>query len=215
MSSGKRVSKRSLLGTRVMVPGQDGRYYSGHVQAVKTSEDATSDKRYAVKFDESKRVFEFSEKVIIGPGFLGVGDVKLLEGQRVFVTVNNREMAGKVVRHDAEAGEVLITISGEQVGNKEQSTKGRYVTAADIFFFSLQEETVLSSIDDVRLLESRKSARLLNTDVDFSKLADVNISMEKKGKSAAGGATQSGASASKSGSIAIQVPRSDYVQIAG
>ena len=38
------------------------------------------------------------------------------------------------------------------------------------------EETILAKIDDVRLLESRKSARLVNSDTDFSKLADLNIS---------------------------------------
>ena len=35
----------------------------------------------------------------------------------------------------------------------------------------------MAKIDDVRLLESRKSARLVNSDTDFSKLADINISM--------------------------------------
>jgi hypothetical protein len=59
-----------------------------------------------------------------------------------------------------------------------------------------QGDTVLRKIDEVRLLESRKSARLVNSDTDFSKLADVAISEKKKSK-------------------AIEVPRSDYVQIAG
>lgn len=67
--------------------------------------------------------------------------------------------------------------------------------------FSLfQDDTILRKIDEVRLLESRKSARLVNSDTDFSKLADVNISDNKSGKK----------------SKAIEVPtRSDYVQIAG
>lgn len=61
------------------------------------------------------------------------------------------------------------------------------------------EETLLKKIDEVRLLESRKSARLINSDTDFSKLADVNISTSE----------------AKKASKAIEVPRSDYVQIAG
>ena len=57
----------------------------------------------------------------------------------------------------------------------------------------------MKKIDEVRLLESRKSARLINSDTDFSKLADLNISSEAK----------------KTVSKAIEVPRSDYVQISG
>jgi hypothetical protein len=57
----------------------------------------------------------------------------------------------------------------------------------------------LRKIDEVRLLESRKSARLVNSDTDFSKLADISVSDNKNKKSKA-----------------IEVPtRSDYVQIAG
>lgn len=110
MSTGKRLAKRSLLGTKVMVPGQDGRYYAGQIQAVKSYEDSSVDKRYSVKFEDTKRVFEFSEKVIIGPGFGSVSGVQLLPGQVVFVTLNNREMMGKVVRHDFESQDVLIKV---------------------------------------------------------------------------------------------------------
>ena len=39
MSTGKRLAKRSILGTKVMVPGPDGKHYPGHIQAVKQSED--------------------------------------------------------------------------------------------------------------------------------------------------------------------------------
>ena len=77
--------------------------------------------------------------------------------------------------------------------------------------FALQEETVLRKLEDVRLLESRKSARLVNSDTDFSKLADVNIS------SNGGESRERMDSGKKRGtkSNAIEVPRSDYVQIAG
>ena len=121
MSTGKRLAKRSLLGTKVMVPGQDGRYYAGQIQAVKTSigpgennnnnnNNNNNKKRYSVKFEDTKRVFEFSEKVIIGPGFGSVSGVQLLPGQVVFVTLNNREMMAKVVRHDFDSQDVLIKV---------------------------------------------------------------------------------------------------------
>lgn len=75
------------------------------------------------------------------------------------------------------------------------------------------EETVLLKIDDVRLLESRKSARLVNSDTDFSKLADVAINASSSSTAAS---TDGIAAAGRSSSRAIEVPgRSDYVQIAG
>ncbi|XP_059087378.1 zinc finger protein 704-like [Tigriopus californicus] len=183
MSTGKRVAKRSILGTKVMVPGQDGLYHPGWIQAVKTPEGSLSDARYAVKFEETKRVFEFCENDILGPGFESVTSKHLLPGQVVFVTHNNREMCGKVVRHDVESQDVLVKVFGGGAGN------------------SLEEETVLLKIEDIRLLESRKSARLVNSDTDFSKLADVSIAMAEKKKIQKG--------------LSSDVPRSDYVQIAG
>ena len=42
MSTGKRLAKRSILGSKVMVPGQDGKHYPGHIQAVKQSEDGNA-----------------------------------------------------------------------------------------------------------------------------------------------------------------------------
>ena len=66
----------------------------------------------------------------------------------------------------------------------------------------------MKKIDEVRLLESRKSARLINSDTDFSKLADVSLSnsCDDKARKANNALTKS---------KAIEVPRSDYVQIAG
>jgi len=39
---------------------------------------------------------------------------------------------------------------------------------------------VTKKLDEVRLLESRKSARLLEQDVDFARLADVSSSADRK-----------------------------------
>ena len=227
MSTGKRLAKRSLLGTKVMVPGQDGRYYAGQIQAVKSYEDSAVDKRYSVKFEDTKRVFEFSEKVIIGPGFGSVSGVQLLPGQVVFVTLNNREMMGKVVRHDFDSQDVLIKVQngGGGEGQEVCTSLKTQLAAYDVIrhksdishlvrsFVHSQEETVLTKVDEVRLIESRKSARLVTNDTDFSKLADVSISMEKKKKAAGLGVPNPMGGGP---SIAIEVPaRSSYVQIEG
>ncbi len=123
MSTGKRLAKRSILGTKVMVPGKDGRYYSGHIMAVKSpyDESASAPPRYSVRFEETRRTFEFAEKDVVGPGFSSVSSVQLLAGQVVYVTHNQREMQGRVVRHDFFAQDVLITVNqgGNEVGKKE------------------------------------------------------------------------------------------------
>lgn len=63
MSTGKRLAKRSIIGTRVCAPFEDGKYYSGIIQAVKTPASTypennncinlTPNTRYTVKFDNS------------------------------------------------------------------------------------------------------------------------------------------------------------------
>ena len=129
MSTGKRLAKRSILGTRVAAPGPDGIYRAGVIQAVKTrgqedpgsmfmaddSSSSLSSCRYSVRFEEGARrgaTFEFSGADLVGPGFGGVG-ARLVRGQRVFVTHNGREMAATVSHHDADANEVIINLGGE------------------------------------------------------------------------------------------------------
>lgn len=63
MSTGRRLAKRSIIGTRVCAPGPDGLWYSGVIQDVKTPPikgthtennnciNLTPDTRYTVRFD--------------------------------------------------------------------------------------------------------------------------------------------------------------------
>jgi len=110
MSTGKRLAKRSILGTRVAVQGADGRYLGGVIQAVKTTEGSTA--RYSVRLEEPRaRVFEFNGTDLVGPGFRHVTDLERLpEGQRIYVTHRGREVAARVARHDADEGEVLVAV---------------------------------------------------------------------------------------------------------
>ena len=97
MSTGKRLAKRSILGTRIVAPGQDGRFYPAVIQAVKTYEDRLTENRYTVRFDNSRKVVEFQERELIGPGFGGMSaQAELLPGQRVYITHLGREMEGTV-----------------------------------------------------------------------------------------------------------------------
>ncbi|XP_014668762.1 PREDICTED: uncharacterized protein LOC106810027 [Priapulus caudatus] len=157
MSSGKRLAKRSILGSRVCVQCDDGHFYPGIIQATKTK--ASGEEHYSVRLD-SRRTVEGRNRDIVGVGFQTVTSVQLQEGQRVFITLTGREVPGSVIRHDAN-DEVTVTTHGS-------SSDG--VTA----------QTVVRRIQEVRLLESRKSARLMDLDTDYSFMADPVLAEKRR-----------------------------------
>jgi len=153
MSTGKRLAKRSILGTRIVAPGHDGRFYPAIIQAVKTLNEL-SDTVYSCRFDNSRKVSEFLERDLIGPGF-GTVAAELLPGQRVYLTHLGREMEGTIAVHDRDADSLVVNLAS-----------GLQLTVR---------------LEDIRLLESRKSSRLSGqANTDFSKLADFNIVHERK-----------------------------------
>ncbi|XP_023166931.1 zinc finger protein 395 isoform X4 [Drosophila hydei] len=97
---------------------------------------------------------EFRESDLIGPGFRSIMSIRLKPGQRIFLTYNGREQSGDVVYHDVAKDEVLVKIT--TVGNEEP--------------IELKKR-----LEEVRLLESRRSARLADQDrdTDFARLADM------------------------------------------
>lgn len=124
MSTGKRLAKRSIIGTRVCAPGEDGKYYSGVIHAVKTPAsfpennnciNLTPNTRYSVRFDPrqgnlGRTTAEFRELDLIGPGFRSVVGIELVPGQKCYVTYNGREVAGEVRKHHLETDEVIIRV---------------------------------------------------------------------------------------------------------
>ncbi|GAB1597744.1 zinc finger protein 704-like [Argonauta hians] len=185
MFGNRRLAKRSIVGTKISAACQDGRFYTGVIQAVRSSPDAgeTSDNTrinreyninspnrfsvtpgilpassYCVKF-ENGQIQEVDSKSIIGPGFQTMSSVHLLEGQKVYVTLNGREVTGLVQRHDLQNNEVVIWIKTAN---------------------SCEVLEISKKLDDVRLLESRKSARLVDQDQDYSKLADFQPEIKKR-----------------------------------
>lgn len=162
MSCGKRLAKRSILGTRVCAP-LDKHYYSGIIKATKNSSVDTRDPLYSVLFDNvfnGKRVtLDYSAQQLIGPGFQSVSIANLNKGQRIYLTYNGREVSGTVDCHDLANDEVVLTLDNSS-NNLNQN--------------SLINQTsikVKRRLDEIRLLESRKSARLQELDTDYSKLA--------------------------------------------
>ncbi|XP_033303112.1 zinc finger protein 395 isoform X2 [Bombus bifarius] len=165
MSTGKRLAKRSIIGTRVCAPGEDGKYYSGVIHAVKTPASAASESglsitpktRYSVRFDSvpggrpPSPSTEYSDRDLIGPGFGSVTSAHLVPGQKVYLTYNGREIHAEVTQHREHLDEVDVII----VPNGQETMR------------------LTKRIDEVRLLESRKSARLADQDTDFARLADM------------------------------------------
>ncbi|EFX76328.1 hypothetical protein DAPPUDRAFT_226110 [Daphnia pulex] len=165
MSTGKRLAKRSIVGTKVVVLREDGLYYPGIIQAVKTAEmdpsrgQLFSHTKYAVRSimetaghpGHRQQLFEYSEVDLIGPGFQSTAGLTLQPGQKVYITFTGREVAGHVTKHRPDVDEVHITL---QVSNSN---------SVDI----------VKRMEEVRLMESRKSLRLMDQhDVDFARLAE-------------------------------------------
>lgn len=121
MSTGKRLAKRSIIGTRVAALDDDGMYWSGMIQAVKTPApfpeninsnciNLTPNTRYTVRFDGGRSSCEYRDSELIGPGFRGMAGVRLRPGQRAFLTYNGREVRAEVLHHDHATDELRVRV---------------------------------------------------------------------------------------------------------
>ena len=136
MSTGKRLAKRSILGTRIVAPGQDGRFYPAVIQAVKTCEpDRLTENRYTVRFDNSRKVSEFQETDLIGPGFAGLSNgTHLMPGQRVYITHLGREMEGTIMSHDTALDQITVNLAVSDTHC--YLTRHMYVVLMELIIFS-------------------------------------------------------------------------------
>lgn len=153
----RRLAKRSIVGTRVAAKWQDGRYYQGVIKSEYAEETPFTDAVYTVLFDEGYDR-HITSKNIIGPGFQPQTTCVLKNGQQVFLTLNGREVAGLVINHVVDVDEVLVEVQLNNGDNIE----------------------VIKRLEDLRLMKSRKSARLQDQATDYSKLADLQLSEPKK-----------------------------------
>ncbi|KAH6935384.1 hypothetical protein HPB50_005536 [Hyalomma asiaticum] len=163
MSTGKRLAKRSILGTRVCAPTADGLHMPGVIQATKT--DADDENIYTVTFPD-KTTGEYRGEELIGPGFQTIAGLTLKSGQRVYVTFNGREVSGVVLEHDEVRDDVLISIQPSQHNHHITHTVQLH-----------------KRLEEVRLLESRKSARLQDLDTDYSRLAEGQSELRRRASS--------------------------------
>lgn len=153
----KRLAKRSIVGTQVAAKLQDGRYYPGVIEGIMHEETMFTDAIYTVKLEDSSQK-NVSVNNIIGHGFQHNTSAVLKCDQKVFLTLNGREVTGLVLDHNLDEDEVLINA---------QLVSGEYIN-------------VTKRLEEVRLMKSRKSARLADVDTDYSKLADLQLSEARK-----------------------------------
>lgn len=156
MFGNRRLAKRSIIGTKVCALWQDGRFYPGVIRSVPDDTESELGK-YTVLFDDGFEK-DLVGKDIIGPGFQNLINSSLKFQQKVYLTLNGREVQGVVLKQDSKTNEVLVSVQ-----------------------FSTNEEVeLIKRIDELRLLESRKSARLVDQDTDYSKMADVILTPDNK-----------------------------------
>ena len=176
------MGKRSIVGTRVAVPvhGLPSPGETLYVPAVIHSTRVLGlETSYCVFFqspDPEVRALlparrEYRSEQIVGPGFHGIVR-RLATGQRVFLTHKGREVAGTVVSPDCLAGEdgapgdedsqaglgtsVLVRLPDPPVGDSNSLLERPPVPPV--------ASLIRRRIDDLRLIESRKSARLALSD---------------------------------------------------
>ena len=170
MSTGKRLAKRSIIGTRICAPVPVGGvelYMPAVISATKNTGIGADPQElntvYTVTFSRDQKwatscpaSAEYRANELIGPGFGSVSQAKLLPGQRVFITYSGREVAGTITAIDDH--EVQLALD---------------MPASKDSLLSLS--SVKRRRDEIRLLESRKSARLADSDTpDFFRLANGN-----------------------------------------
>ena len=99
MQTGRRIPKRSILGSRVSVECEDGVWRPANVTAMRPA--GLFELRLA---GGAGRVVVAGEGELVGPGFLSCLPpfTKLLPGQRVWVTHSGREVQGEVALHHTD-----------------------------------------------------------------------------------------------------------------
>lgn len=155
MQSHRRLPKRSILGTRVSAPWSDGRFYCGVVESM--TEQPNGQFMYSVLFDDGYNKLYFF-KDIVGPGFNTTANGHYLKhGQRVYMTHQGREVTGTVIKHNRVTNEVLVQVEG---------------SGGECF-------EMVKRLDDIRLMECRKSARLNSTQNDSDTGQSIHIDVPR------------------------------------
>lgn len=149
MSTGRRLAKRSIIGTRVSAPGPDGIWYSGVIEEVKTPSynqsptdciNLTSDTRYKVRFDfKTSTDFDDVQTTNTTP----IADIMISPSQSV------RRNAMKKEFSEAELiGPGFCTLDGKQLlpGQRVFITHNGRETSGDVITHDMEKDEVIVKI---------------------------------------------------------------------
>lgn len=160
----RRLAKRSIVGSRVCALSTDGRYNPGVIESIQVWPNG--EEVYTVNFSGGSRL-TVQHRDIVGPGFQTVTSVNLKPGQKVYITHHGREVPGAIVR----------TFVGPDA---DDDTRVCVKIAATSGSSDGDDVIVTRRLDDIRLMASRKSARLQDHDTDYSRLADLHPETKKR-----------------------------------
>lgn len=149
MSTGRRLAKRSIIGTRVSAPGPDGIWYSGVIEEVKTPYQSptdcinlTSDTRYKVRFD-FKTSTDFDDVPAANTTTTPIADIMISPTQSV-----RRNAMKKEFSESELIGPGFCTLDGKQLlpGQRVFITHNGRETSGDVITHDREKDEVMVKI---------------------------------------------------------------------
>jgi len=152
MFGSRRPGKRSIVGSRVCARQVDGFFRPAVIKSIAAGGPWQDGDRYTVEFQDGSAKTSLRSNEVVGAGFLPLTGDLLVPGQPVFITNNGREVRGVIVEKCAYAGSPSTT------GDEFSVLLGGEGTISTL--------VVQRRVDEIRLIESRRSARLSESQQD-------------------------------------------------
>lgn len=173
MFGSRRPGKRSIVGSRVCARQTDGFFRPAVIKSIATGGPWQDGDRFTVEFQDGSSKSGLRSNEIVGAGFMPLTSDLLLPGQPVFITNNGREVRGVIV----EKGAASSPSSSPSAAGDELSV------SISMDGISSSVMIVQRRVDDVRLIESRRSARLSESQQDASEMHSSSaMAIEYNGK---------------------------------
>jgi Domain of unknown function (DUF4772) len=173
MFGSRRPGKRSIVGSRVCARQTDGFFRPAVIKSIATGGPWQDGDRFAVEFQDGSTKSGLRSNEIVGAGFMPLTSDLLLPGQPVFITNNGREVRGVIV----EKGDCSSPSSSPSTAGDELNVS--------ICVDGMPNSMTIAQrrVDDIRLIESRRSARLSESQQDASELhSSAAMTIEHNGK---------------------------------
>eukprot|EP00096_Caligus_rogercresseyi_P010646 TRINITY_DN3964_c0_g1_i1.p1 TRINITY_DN3964_c0_g1~~TRINITY_DN3964_c0_g1_i1.p1 ORF type:complete len:641 (-),score=149.98 TRINITY_DN3964_c0_g1_i1:1782-3704(-) len=161
MSTGKRLAKRSIIGSRIAASWDDGKYYPGIIMGV------SNGGIYTIKYDGGGSK-EKKGTDLIGPGFQNVTSSKLRAGQRAYITHGSREMKGTVLHHRPNIDEVSIELENGGGEVKKKLEHVRLLKSRKSNRLINHNNTDFSKLADFKIVHERQRLSSETSDISHT-----------------------------------------------